>query len=392
MSKSDDDRDFHIALTDTRGNVEIADWAIGSDDLGIVAATPFKVWKKTLHGGKQEGSTLIGVDAGELSVTVIPTRGMNIHKAQYRGIEHGWASPVDEIVHPAYMRLDERGGLGFLDGFNEMMARCGYEWSGHPCTEDSRLYSLHGRASSTPASRVTIDVERTAPHRIRITGLLKEKTFKFCNFEIAAELIVVPGEAGFHVRDRLTNRADYATPYQIIYHTNFGRPLLGEGSRFLAPVKRLAPIDERAQQGVPTWQTYAGPTRGFDEEVFICELHGDAAAQTLAALVNPASDKGVALRFNLDELPFFTLWKNTDTERQGYVTGLEPCSNPPYSRTVEKQTGRLKSLPAGGTQDFGIDVQFLTTAGEVAAVEAEIHGLQKAQQPQIEAEPVFARG
>ncbi len=32
-----------------------------------------------------------------------------------------------------------------MEGFNEMMARCGYEWTGHPVTADGQIYTLHGK-------------------------------------------------------------------------------------------------------------------------------------------------------------------------------------------------------------------------------------------------------
>ena len=33
---------------------------------------------------------------------------------------------------PKYINLEARGGLGWLEGFNEWLARCGLEWAGHP--------------------------------------------------------------------------------------------------------------------------------------------------------------------------------------------------------------------------------------------------------------------
>ena len=46
-------------------------------------------------------------------------------------------------------------------------------------------------------------------------------------------------------------------------------------------------------------------------------------------LRDQAGDKAVVLRFRKDQLPAFTLWKNTAGLRDGYVTGLEPATNYP---------------------------------------------------------------
>ena len=37
------------------------------------------------------------------------------------------------------MNLESRGGLGWLDGFNELVVRCGYEWTGHPGIDNGVL-------------------------------------------------------------------------------------------------------------------------------------------------------------------------------------------------------------------------------------------------------------
>lgn len=380
---------FDYCLTDVDENKEVESWEISSEKLGLSTATHFKISKRTLHGGRQEGSTIIEVTAGDLFVSVIPTRGMGLHKARYKTTDIGWKSPVEEIVHPNFIRLGERGGLGWLDGFNELMVRCGFEWAGHPCSDEVQLYSLHGRAGNIPASKVTVSIERNAPHRITIKGLLKEKTFKFSDLEIWTSLTITPGQAGFTIEDTLQNLSDYARNYQIIYHANFGKPLLEKGSRFVAPLSRIAPFNERAKQGVPTWDTYLGPTKGFDEEVFNCEMHANAEGKTLAALVNASGELGVALRYSPADLPAFSLWKNTDTERQGYVTGLEPGTNFPYNRNIEKAKGRLKQVGPGETRSFRVDFQFMANTSEVGAVLDEIKQVSNGRGPIVETEPVF---
>lgn len=87
--------DIIFTLTDTAGGLEVADWSVSSGELGLKCDTPFEIVKRTLHGGRQEGSTLVTIRAGRLSVTVIPTRGMGILKASLDGVDFGWASPVD---------------------------------------------------------------------------------------------------------------------------------------------------------------------------------------------------------------------------------------------------------------------------------------------------------
>ncbi len=135
---------------------------LGHDQLGVADCT---VSKRTLHGGLQDGVDIVHVNNGELSFSVLPTRGMGIWKASYRDIPIGWQSPARGPVHPKFVNLQERGGLGWLYGFDELLARCGMDSNGAPGEDviidnngnpSSVNLTLHGRVANLPAHRVDI--------------------------------------------------------------------------------------------------------------------------------------------------------------------------------------------------------------------------------------------
>ena len=130
---------------------------------------------RTLHGGRQEGVSLIEIDNGTMRMTVVPTRGMNVLEAVAGDVRLGWDSPVQEVVNPAFIELNGRGGLGWLEGFNELVTRCGFEWVGHPGEDNGELLTLHGRAANIPASRVVLTIDEKPPYAIRLRGELQEK-------------------------------------------------------------------------------------------------------------------------------------------------------------------------------------------------------------------------
>jgi len=379
-------KDF--VLTDSSDNIEINNWQIANADLGLTAAPAFTVVKKTLHGGKQEGSTLITIDTKDLQVSLIPTRGMDIFEIKSGDVRFGWKSPVDEIVNPDHVNMEMRGGLGWLDGFNEMMVRCGYEWTGHPGQENGRLMSLHGRAGNTPASKVVVSVDEAAPYAIHVKGLIKENTFKFSALETWTELTVTPGVKSVKIHDELTNNSDYDRNYQIIYHSNFGQPILEEGAKFSAAVKEVSPFNDYAKKGLKDWQTYLGPTKGYDEMVFNLVPVADKDGKTLAMLQNRAGDKGIALAFNTKQLPVLTLWKNTDTLKQGYVTGIEPGTSYAYPRQVERAQGRVKTLAPDGKQSFDVEYRVLTSADDVSSAQNEINNIIGGNKIKLVSEPI----
>ena len=119
-------------LASVAQNVDVGDWQITARDTGIAADVPWSVRRQRLHGGKQEGVDLVVIDNGRMTITIVPTRGMGILRATMGDLRLGWDSPVREVVHPKHVDLEARGGLGWLEGFNEWLARCGLEWAGHP--------------------------------------------------------------------------------------------------------------------------------------------------------------------------------------------------------------------------------------------------------------------
>ncbi len=338
---------------------------------------------RTLHGGRQEGVSLIEIDNGTMRMTVVPTRGMNVLEAVAGDVRLGWDSPVQEVVNPAFIELSGRGGLGWLEGFNELVTRCGFEWVGHPGEDNGELLTLHGRAANIPASRVVLTIDEEPPYAIRLRGELQEKAFKKLDFAIHTELSTEPGRAGFSLHDTLTNQGDYAKEYQALYHTNFGTPLLEEGAHFVAPVKQVSPFNPRAAKELNDWQRYRGPTRDYDETVFNLVPYADEQGETLTMLHNRAGSLGVSVGFNTGELPVFSLWKNTDTEQQGYVTGLEPGTSYSYNRRYQRALGLVPKIEPGEQKHFRVSYELLADSAAVERVRQRIEALQAGRETEV---------
>jgi hypothetical protein len=376
-----------FVLTDAEAGMDKGDWQISSQKLKLAGAD-FSIQQKVLHGGKQEGSKVLTITSKGLTIALSPTRGMDLLHVTGDNIRLGWDSPVNEVVNPAFINLESRNGVGWLEGFNEMMVRCGYEWTGHPVVADGMIYTLHGRAGNTPASKVVVDISDTAPYEITVRGLSKEHTFKKAKLETWTELRYVPGSHSWTIHDTLTNQSDYPHDYQIIYHSNFGQPILEQGARFIAPVKSISPFNDYAKKGMRDWQTYAGPTKNFDEMVFNMVPYADAQGKTIAGVVNKAGNKGASIEFNTHQLPLLTLWKNTDTLKQGYVTGIEPGTNYAYPVTIERKQGRVKQLQPGQSTVFELTYSLLPNADAVNKFEQRVKTIQGTQKTETSDKPI----
>ena len=101
--------------------------------------------------------------------------------------------------------------------------------------------------------------------------------------------------------------------------------------------------------------------------------HGD----TLTVLHNADGNMGVSLGFNIQQLPVFSLWKNTDTLGQGYVTGLEPGTSFAYNRSYQRALNRVPTIGAKEERHFDI---IYTLLADKAAVDKALQQVQSIQQ------------
>lgn len=383
-------------LTSVDQNIDVGNWEIGGRETSIAPDVPWSVRKQRLHGGKQDGVDVIVIDNGTITITLVPTRGMGILHVVSGDMRLGWDSPVREVVHPKYVNLEARGGLGWLEGFNEWMARCGLEWAGHPGVDRfinnvgdqaEMNLTLHGKVANIPASEVEVIVEREPRPRIRVRGRVDERAFYGPKLELWTEVSTELRSSAFRVEDALTNRGAFDQEFQILYHANYGPPLLGAGSRFSGAIRRVTPFNAHAARDVATYAEYQGPVRGFTEQVYNLQPYADPNGRSMVMLRNAAGDRSVSMGFAVEDLPYVTLWKNLTALDEGYVTGLEPGSGFPYTRRLERDAGRVPKLKPGELRRFAIDVGLHRTSEAVRAVDDEINRIQNGRPTQIDRAP-----
>jgi hypothetical protein len=363
-------------LTDVVNDVWVENLHAGNDTLKLPTVHPWAVTKRTLRGGPRDGIDLVHVSNGALAFDVLPTRGMGLWRGDYRGMTLGWQSPVVGPVHPRLVDQGDRGGLGWLNGFDELLCRCGLASNGPPGMDGDTPLRLHGRIANLPAHHVEVRVSLDPPHEISVIGQVDEAALFFGHLRLTTTYTTVPGSNRVVIHDVVENRSTRPGEFQLLYHCNFGTPVLEGGSRIVAPLRELAPQTPHAAAGMATYDTYAAPTLGFAEQVYHYELLGDASAHTLALLYNAKADRGVCVRFSVKELPCFTVWKCTQSVEEGYVTGLEPATNFPNPKSFERKQGRVKTLPPGGKWQATWSLEAFDSAAGVQSALSEIACLQ----------------
>ena len=369
----------------------------GIHDTGLEiskSGSPFSVGMHRLTGGLSDGVDVVTVSNARLSLQLLPTRGMGIWRGEVDGVPLKWNSPVERPVHPAFVDPMRRGGIGWLDGFNELICRCGLGWHGAPgndviCDDKGNVISdqflpLHGRIANIPAHRVFADV---GTDRVSITGVVDEGCLFGGRLRLESTLSMHRDSAAFEIVDVVSNLGSQPADVEMLYHCNIGEPFLRAGSVLHSASTEVAPRNERAAEGISMWNLFQGPTPGFAEQVYYTQAATDKSGQGIAVLTDSDSNLAFCVRFDTCTLPWFVLWKNTQAESDGYVTGLEPCSSFPNPRMAERKGGRVTSLGSGESINFRLQFEIATQKSHVRRLLDEVTERQVATPRVVHATP-----
>ena len=362
-----------LTILDGAGGVATDDLTHRSGALAVIV--------RRLRGGVREGVRLVELVAGTTRVLILPDRGLGIWKMFCGEVELGWQSPVRGPVHPRFVPLAEPSGLGWLDGFDELVARCGLVSNGAPDFAPSgRLqHGLHGQIANLPAHELSVLLDSDAG-TIQLRGAVDETRFLCHNLRMSTTLTLRADRPAVEWSDSVENLSDRPATLQMLYHINFGPPLLGAGAELVADVAELAPRDAGAEADVPSWNRYAAPQPGRAEQVHYAHVRPAAQGVATALLVAPEGQQAVRVTWGSATLPCFALWKNQGGLADGYVTGIEPGTNFPNPRSFEAAQGRVVELQPHAKVQFDLGIEHLQGAG-VAPARAALQALAGGREP-----------
>jgi hypothetical protein len=313
-------------------------------DIGQIA----DVRLSELNDGPGRGVRIAEFKTGSgLSFTVLIDRGLDIHDAVYNGIPLAYQSPVG-IRHPAYYEPD---GLGWLRNFHGgWLNTCGPTNVGVPGGDEFGEYGLHGRASNLPANLIGYGGKWLGDdYEIWLEASIRESSFFGFDVRLSRRFTARLGESRLKIIDNVENLGDRECPFMLLYHCNFGFPVVDDRARLVLSQKSVHPRDETAKAGLETHLVMEAPQTGFSEQVFFHELNADSNGFGTAAIVNDELNVAGFVSFRQEELPNFVQWKQVGSKE--YVLGLEPANCLVFGREEERQRGTLRMLKPGEGQE-----------------------------------------
>lgn len=270
-----------------------------------------------------------------LRMTVLLGRGMDIAYASYKGASLAYVGKTG-FTSPVYFQHGgKEWGRAFSGG---LVTTCGLNNVGPGGEYGGESVGDHGRFSSLTAERVAIRQCGEGDGAYwEIGGQLREAAIFGENFCTARTIRCYLRQNVIELYDTVRNEAFESQPLMLMYHCNFGYPLLSEGARLLLEPAHSRPRDERAAKGFAQYRRILPPASGFAEQVF----YHEGARQ--AALCGG----GMRLDFSwsADTLPCLTQWNMFGAG--DYVLGLEPGNCHPVGR-AQYLAGEAEWLAPGG--------------------------------------------
>lgn len=308
----------------------------------------------TLEEGKGKGTSLIRVWNGQgLDLTLVPDRSLDIFDAFYKGVPLAWISS-NGMVHNSHYDSQEAGWLRSFGG--GLLVTCGLRNVGPPCTVDGEHFGLHGRISSTPAIHVKIDTYwKEENYFIDVSGEIRETNVFGENLVCYRTISVCTRDNRIGIHDRVVNEGFKEEHMGLLYHFNWGSPLVSEQSGLVLNPVQTRVRDSRAP--ADSWNQFSPPTAGAEEVVYLHEIDKGNENQASYRLGNSTLGFGVKVAWNCHELPYLTQWKMMG--QGAYVLGLEPGNCYPMGRAHELENHRMDLLRSFEEKNFNLSVELL---------------------------------
>jgi len=318
--------------------------------------------------GRAKGVQALKFNTGSgLEFTVLVDRCMDIYAVSYKGIPIAWQS-LAGIVSPTYYEPEGSGWIRSWSG--GLMTTCGFEQAGTACVDQGISYGLHGRSGNLPAENVSIEERWDGDQYIMTArGKILQSYFVSENYLLTREISAELGKSIIRVHDHVENPGYSKTPFEFLYHINFGFPIVDEGARLIFPSRKTTPRDEVAAAGLAEWDKLSDPEVDYLEQVLEHEMIPDPDGFINTVIVNEGigDGLGVLVRYDYAAFPYFSEWKQMG---EGiYSLGFEPGNCHPHGRDKERERGTLQFLKPGETKDFYIEYHILDGAPSIEKTE-----------------------
>ena len=290
----------------------------------------------TVSEGRSRGTEIIEVrTAGGLDLDLLPDAGLDIGQCRYKGVNMSWMSK-NGYDSPAVISPYENEFVNTFSG--GLLYTCGLRSAGPANRDQGEWHPLHGRYHSLQALQVSAEI---VDDEVVVRGTVRETAlFGHC-LELKRTIRIPVFGASVAVEDTIMNQTPRDEEIMLIYHCNFGYPLLSERAKLVFPEDReTVPRTEFARTGLGRECEFDLPIDSEEERVFFQKMQSEFWAK----LTNPDLDVSMTISWSGETLPILSQWRSMASG--DYVLGLEPTNCYISGRHDEREKGTLPVLKA----------------------------------------------
>lgn len=322
-----------------------------------------------LDDSKGRNTRIAWINTGSgLRYKVVIDRGMDIVDAFYNQHSLAW------ISHGGVMAPQEYAHQGFewLKSFSGgLMTTCGLTHIGGPEEDEYGTRGLHDQVSNIPASLESIVQPNlhTGAHEISLSGSMKQTQVFGHRVELKRKITSQLGSSAITVKDVVTNAGNEPVPHMLLYHLNFGWPLIDQDTRLLwkgVTRSRGGEMDDQLFGEGKDFKTCKPPLAehaGTGEACGFIDPIADQEGQVLSGVYNKMLGLALTVSFKKQQMPSLTNWQHWGPHE--YVTALEPGTHPPIGQAAARKENTLIFLEPGESRTYDLEMEVLTDTEKI---------------------------
>ncbi len=301
-------------------------------------------------------------NAAGLRFTVVPDRCMDLYDLSYKGINLAFHSKNGLTSPQAFNAMDGEFAEQWPGG---AMVTCGLDnVGGH--ASDGGIYPTHGRIGHIPASSFgTETVWEGDQYLLRATGEVHQTKMYSRHLSLRRHIETGLHDKTIHIHDVITNFEPEDEPYMLLYHVNFGYPLVQEDSRVATSAGSVEPVTQLSTG----YDTMLPPIDGRGEELY---LHREFSHRAVGVVYNLRLGLGAYVSFDTRNLPGMLQWKMMKSH--DYVLALEPCNTCLLNRDDAVKQGKIAILPGYSQAEQDLEIGILDGKAEIEAFLDKLKG------------------
>jgi len=317
-----------------------------------------------LDNGPAKGTRIAWFNTGSgLRYKVVIDRGLDIVDAFYNQYGLAWLSHGGVTAS----RPDANTGIEWLWSFaGGLLTTCGLTHVGGPETDEFGERGLHGRISNVPAQIESIVQPDPAAGKLQmsITAVMKQSRVFGPNLELRRTISSTIGEPTIRIHDVVTNLANTPSPHMILYHCNFGWPLVDEGAEIVWKgkcVSRGMDMDNAIFNSKHDFRKCQKPLdshRGTGEACGFINAAASKSGICTVGLYNRELNLVLVMKYKKKQLPCLANWQHWGPGE--YVTALEPGTNPPIGQSQARKQKKLIHIAPSKSRTYDLTMTVLT--------------------------------